>query len=135
MLNGDEFLDSVKDEINHLVVELNQTSERNIGIIEERISRLQKLVEVADRKIVLLGKESEKVKLGSEVYDNLRRAAPMAPAYAKAPDAPAPATDDGRTGEVLELSRQGFDKKLIAARTGTSLGEVELIISLAQGKE
>ena len=73
ILDGGEFIDSIKDEINHLVVELNQTAERNIGIIEARINRLQKLVDSADRKIALLGKEREKVKLGREVYDRLKK--------------------------------------------------------------
>ena len=45
IFDGEEVLDTIRDEINRLVVELNQTSDRNIGIIEERIGRLKKLVD------------------------------------------------------------------------------------------
>ncbi len=40
----------------------------------------------------------------------------------------------GGAAEVLELYRQGFEPKIIAAKTGSSLGEIELIISLAGGR-
>ena len=176
LLSGGEALDAIKDEINRLVVELNQTSDRNIGIIEERINRLRKLVDEADRKIILLGKESEKVRLGTDVYDKLKKskslvsggearersraadseravedetvpaAANVAPlraphaASAAAQPAPgmAPREFDPRkpatpAEEVLALHRQGFDPKIIAAKTGSPLGEIELIISLSDG--
>ncbi len=148
ILDGGEFIDSIKDEINHLVVELNQTAERNIGIIEARINRLQKLVDSADRKIALLGKEREKVKLGREVYDRLKKSAPLvatsdspstetavSPVPKEAADAALPEPGRSSADEVLDLHRQGFDTRLIASRTGSTLGEVELIISLAHGKE
>jgi hypothetical protein len=35
--------------------------------------------------------------------------------------------------QVLALHRQGFEPKIIAAKTGSTLGEIELIISLADG--
>ncbi len=144
-LEGSELIDMIKDEVNHLVVELNQTAERNIGIIEERIVRLQKLVGDADRKIMLLGKESEKVKFGAEIYDRLKKAAPIMrpvgqpeipsigdPDRASDPDvAEVPVVERTASEEVLVLHRQGFDSRIIAARTGSTIGEIELIVSLS----
>ena len=156
LLSGGEALDAIKDEINRLVVELNQTSDRNIGIIEERINRLQELIREADRKIMLLGKESEKVRLGTDVYAKLKKSKPLVseertratdhqtelepvrvaegtPAPLTVPaeeEQPKPATP---AEEVLALHRQGFDPKIIAAKTDFPLGEIELIISLANG--
>ena len=171
LLNGSEFLDTIRDEVNHLVVDLNQNADRNIGILEERISRLQKLIGDADKKILLLGKEREKMNISVDVYDRLKRSAPLVPVSSVetpaldtpnsvAPDAAAPTavtpnantpnTDMPALGgevpdtaevaestaaeEVLELYHRGFDPKLIAARTGSALGEVELIISLENGR-
>ena len=137
VLDGRELIDTIKDEVNHLVVELNQTTERNIGIIEERITRLQKLVREADRKIMLLGKESEKVKFGAEVYDRLKKAAPFVhvvdPTEEDEPESLVETSSSERSSaeEVLELHRQGFDSRIVAARTGLTVGEVELIISLS----
>jgi hypothetical protein len=175
LLSGGEALNAIQDEINRLVVELNQTSDRNIGIIEERLNRLRKLVDEADRKIMLLGKESEKVRLGTDVYDKLKKskslvsedqtretspkanpkatgdfvpagaddavpaaAIPAPSAAAKA--APITATSETEQqkpatpgDEVIALHRQGFDPKIIAAKTGSPLGEIELIISLSGG--
>ena len=172
LLSGGEALDAIKEEINRLVVELNQTSDRNIGIIEERLNRLRKLVDEADRKIMLLGKESEKVRLGTDVYDKLKKSKSLVSdgqsreanlkaetvgesvsvaanealiAPARTPSAASrvasraapykaelqkPATT---ADKVLALHKQGFDPKIISAKTGSPLGEIELIISLADG--
>ncbi len=171
LLNGGEALDAIKEEINHLIVELNQTADRNIGIIEERINKLQELVRDADKKIMLLGKESEKLRLGTDVYDKLKkskslisegasreadlkaglegtreskgetvtvtakkisnmRPRPAPSAVQRETERPKPVT---LADEVLALHRQGLDTKIIAAKTGSPLGEIELIISLAEG--
>jgi len=164
LLDGGEALDAIRDEINHLIVELNQTSDRNIGIIEERIGRLKTLVDEADRKITLLARESEKVRLGADVYERLKKSKSLVAGVPRntgtADDRSsqtvglAAGTTDlhiadtqeseamreaekhpGKTtAEVLELHRQGFEPKLIAAKTGSTLGEIELIISLAGGR-
>jgi len=157
LLGGEEALDAIRDEINRLIVELNQTSDRNIGIIEERIGRLKRLVDEADRKITLLAKESEKVRIGSDVYDRLKKSKSLVsgevPQEKREPrDASKESVDlsarvaaggtieksgmpgtGTATSQVLELYRQGFEPKFIAAKTGSTLGEIELIISLAGG--
>ena len=167
LLSGGEALDEIKDEINRLVVELNQTSDRNIGIIEERIQRLRDLINEADKKIMLLGKESEKVRIGTDVYAKLKKSKSLVPDHQSAPPSGAAAVDspvenrpqlsearedavefvkskvidEVSVGEaesspaerVLALYRQGFDPKIIASKTGSPLGEIELIISLSDG--
>jgi hypothetical protein len=158
ILDGGDAVDAIRDEINRLIVELNQTSDRNIGIIEERIGRLKRLVDEADRKITLLSKESEKVRIGYDVYDRLKKSKSLVKEGSEQntePESNAPkesaalsesvaalgtanktgTTDGGNaTAQVLELYRQGFEPKFIAAKTGSTLGEIELIISLAGGR-
>ena len=169
-LSTEEIVDRLRSEVNGLVVELNQTSERNIGIIEERIQRLQSLVSRADRRIQMLNRETEKNEISAELYEKLKKNAsskqppsvidendesepPQQKIHTDAGvgDLEAPTRSSGQDGldsveglatesldpepadtieAVMELHRQGFEPKLIASKLRTSLGEVELIISL-----
>ncbi|MBN2652322.1 MAG: hypothetical protein JXR63_08065 [Spirochaetales bacterium] len=58
------FLKKVKGEIADIITELNQTTERNVSIIEFKINALNKLVNDADSRIKLLDKKikDDKVK-------------------------------------------------------------------------
>jgi len=61
----------LRDEVSRLVVELNQTTERNIALIEDRIGTLNELLNAADRKMGLLHREIEKHDVGAHVYSRL----------------------------------------------------------------
>ena len=137
-LSGDRVLNDLRDEVNHLVVDLNGTTERNLGLVEERISKLQDLIRDADKKIMLLSRESEKHRLGTEVYDRLKRTVPLVSKLQeqKTIDKTTEQALEKSAAElVIDLHRKGFDPKLIASKTGSSLGEVELIISLDDQKK
>ena len=138
-LSGDRLLNDLRDEVNHLVVELNGTTERNLGLFEERVAKLQDLIRDADKKILVLSREGEKHKLGTDVYDKLKRAVPLV-AKPREPiissnEASVAQPEKSEANIVLDLYRKGFDPKLIASKTGSSLGEVELIISLEDQKK
>jgi len=81
----------LRDEVSRLVVELNQTTERNVALLEDRISGLSELLGAADRKMALLAREIEKHDVGAKVYSRLApvQASGQAPAQAPAPE-PAP---------------------------------------------
>jgi hypothetical protein len=148
----------LRDEVSRLVVELNQTTERNVALLEDRISGLSDLLGAADRKIALLAREIEKHDVGAKVYSRLapgqaaadspgshlsvelsegKRA--QSPAEEPSPKEPSPkapsvretaASRQDMRQRVVMLSRSGFSPHLIATRVGIPLGEVELIISL-----
>ncbi len=125
----------LRDEVSRLVVELNQTTDRNIALVEDGIARLNELLARADKKIGLLRRESEKRDMGVQVYSRLaegREAAGQGATAAMPEPASAEAAD--AHGRVLQLARGGFAPSLIAARVGIPLGEVELIISLERRK-
>ena len=61
----------VREEIDRLVVELNQTADRNIALIEDRIASLNDLAAVADKRIGLLRREIEKHDVGAQLYTRL----------------------------------------------------------------
>lgn len=59
-LAANKLLQEVRSEVELMVLELNQVTDRNVGLLEERISRLSKLLGEADRKIVTLSKEGDR---------------------------------------------------------------------------
>ena len=67
----------IRDEMSRLVVELNQTTDRNIALIEDRMASLNELLSAADKKIGLLHREIEKHDVGTQVYSRLAEGRPM----------------------------------------------------------
>ncbi len=68
-------LQEVAREVNSIIVELNQTTDRNIGLIEERIETLKGLLEKVDKRLALMRREWEQYDSTTQVYTNLRQAA------------------------------------------------------------
>jgi hypothetical protein len=144
----------LREEVSRLVVELNQTAERNVALLEDRISGLSDLIAAADRKIALLQREIEKHDVGVKVYSRIAESTANSSATSRSSprlsvelsekkelsDREAQKPPDQGTvlasqrqearQRVVMLSRSGFAAPLIAARVGMPLGEVELIISL-----
>jgi len=126
-LSSPELLEKVRREIGGMITELNMTTERNIGLIEERLSVLKETLDRADKRILLMKREAEKHEVGAQVYDRIRR-------NREQPDDEAPPREEGRKPvsyqEVVDLHGKGISPGVIAARLGATVGEVELIISL-----
>ncbi len=152
----------IREEVSRLLVELNQTTDRNIAVMEDKIASLNETLSSADKKIGLLQREIEKHDVGSQIYSRLAERRPQRPPEAipaeavEPPEpepAPAPRGVTPRAEQapaaplavelsekpdlherVMMLHRSGFAPSLIASRVGVPLGEVELIISLEQRK-
>jgi hypothetical protein len=105
----------IREEVSRLLVELNQTTDRNVAVMEDKISSLNEALSTADKKIGLLHREIEKHDVGSQIYSRLAegrvrteaaelpRAEPPRKAEPRreAPRAPA---DSGQTGEVQKVA-------------------------------
>ncbi|MCX7032013.1 MAG: hypothetical protein NTU62_18090 [Spirochaetes bacterium] len=90
------------EEVGRLVVELNQATERNVVLLEDRVSALNDLMAAADKKIGVLRREIERHEAGTRVYGQL--ATPSARAAAAA----AVASDAGSGAErAAAVSAQG----------------------------
>jgi len=138
--------DYIHCDLNQMIVELNQTTERNIALIEERINALSSILTTADKRIAMLSERAERPmkhrpKRSAETdtsagYLDLGKSAAQATtlrstAAKKAEDSSAAKTPD--PDRVVQLHEQGIEPTLIATRLGTTVGEVELIISLRAG--
>jgi hypothetical protein len=105
----------IRDEVSRLVVELNQTTDRNIALVEDRIASLNEQLSVADKKIGLLRREIEKHDVGAQVYNRLgetrsRPPAPLPPLSVELSEKPASEeAPDWRAGE--QERQQGADSR------------------------
>ena len=59
-MRSNELLAQIELEVDKIVTELNLTTDRNITLIEDRIETLNALIDMSDKKIVLLNREVEK---------------------------------------------------------------------------
>jgi type IV secretory pathway VirJ component len=75
----------IREEVSRLLVELNQTTDRNIALIEDRIAILNDQLGAADKKIGLLRRESEKHDVGTQVYSRLAEAKARTAAHVARP--------------------------------------------------
>ncbi len=134
-LSPDELTRRLQEELQSIMVELNRITEQNIGLMEEKISELQELLSQADKKISLLKREAHKHEVGKAVYTQLRKSSrDTGDAEAGRGAARARGAERGIQEDVLKLHHEGFSAAVIATHLGTTIGEVELIISLEEGK-
>ncbi|MBN2439825.1 MAG: hypothetical protein JXJ04_00710 [Spirochaetales bacterium] len=123
-VNPKALIDEIRVEVDRIILQLNNTTERNINIIEDKINELSDLMDKADKKIALLRRESEKYSM-SKNYSNIltqnKKDTEKSPEIKKEVDV---------KDQVLKLYREGFSTSVIANHMNLPIGEVELIISL-----
>ena len=140
-LRSNETLQVVREEISGLIVELNQTTNRNVEIIEERIERLKEITQRADKRIGLLTKEIGKKEKETEVYTSLKPQAGRPPGgdEQRPRENEEPVSGEPRGGEstrerVLALYNNGISPDVICKELDITLAEVELVISLNRNR-
>ena len=133
-------LEEIKREAGAIITELNATTERNIELLEERIQRISELVATADRRIGTLRKENSIDQSVRQTYTHLGDRRSHRPADATNGDPTVePAAQAERSEQptvdirtrVRNLHYSGMSSSQIASTVGKTVGEVELIISLA----
>ncbi len=136
-LQTENILKDIRTEVDQMIVDLNETTDRNVGVVEEQLSRLSARIAEADRRIVVLKKENERNRTADTVYTQLRpasRPSPPQPVKQQEKKADPPPEKKSTREQVLELYRSGFEAKEIASKLKKTLGEVELIISLGTNR-
>ncbi len=156
VVSGEEWIRKIRDEIDQLVLEMNQTAERNVALLENRVKALQDLLQEADRKLKVLRNESDKNDISRQLYTHLKKQAPIQSAEASEGEttvelsprdpeggtlsAPAASREQEETrqapllkDQVMELYGQGFSAEIISQKLGASISEVDLIVNLSTG--
>lgn len=188
-LGLESLLESVRKEVRALDIELNETADRNVSLLEDRMKSLRELLDEADRRMGVVKRELGRREAEREVYSQLGRKAHRQPQASPAPKgeeapelfaepkagpaqtaaaaplppepSPPPAGEEpiklslgrpqrplpevsraaesvippkSRREEALELYRQGFSADIIAVRLGATVAEIELLVSLEEGR-
>lgn len=146
-VSSEEWISRIRDEIDELVLEMNQTAERNVALLEDRIKALETLLENADKKMLLMQKESEKSDLSRQVYSHLKKSTilpveeePPAQQYPHSQGLQLSLEEEEKKhvqekpismkDSVMSLYGQGFSADIISQKLQASIAEVDLIISL-----
>ena len=119
-----------RKELEGILVELNHATERNVALVEDRILQLKKSLEAVDKRLAVLHRETEKK--FPATYHSVLQKQEVSLSEAEFKDEQ---RREFSKAEVLDLYNKGISPSLIAARLGTTVGEVELIISLQDRKE
>lgn len=106
LFTTDDIIESAKNECNKIVIDLNRNADRNITVLNEKISSLQSLIKEADRKIKLL-MEFEK------------KGAGLAELQSKISSSRTPR----RTDAVVKKAADAYGKKTVASNRTISLTE------------
>ncbi|RKX91406.1 MAG: hypothetical protein DRP59_07845 [Spirochaetes bacterium] len=122
-------LDEIREDVEGLIVEINQITDRNVSIIEDKIKQLNQLLQGADKRITLLKREGDNNPIEMPRYNDLKKSSIKEIEHVRSEQ------KISKKEQVLGLHRNGFSPGIIASKTGISIGEVELIISLSSGKE
>lgn len=78
-LELDGLLDSLRKEVRALTIELNETADRNISLVEDRILDLRSLLEESDRRLEVVQRELSRKDQEAEVYSRLGKPRPSEP--------------------------------------------------------
>ena len=89
-LELDSLLLNIRKEVGILTTELNQTTDRNISLVEDRMEALRSLLDEADRRMGVIRKEVETKAMEREVYSSLGRPRPAPPNNAPRSQPPLP---------------------------------------------
>ncbi|MEW5814189.1 MAG: hypothetical protein AB1798_02175 [Spirochaetota bacterium] len=126
-LKSSVMLDQIREEVNQMIIELNQTTSRNIGLIEEKLKQLSELLSKTDKSIIILNRELDKNEMRTSVYERLKPKGRPIEERAEGLFKPVSVQD-----RVIQLYREGISSNIIASRLNTTVGEVELIIALKE---
>ena len=138
-LDPSAVLGEIRSEVDGLIVELNETTERNVAILEDRIADLARAVEQADSRIGVLRKERERREESLEAYRALGahglRMHGGGEQVREAADASSVEDQRQAREQVMRLHRSGVSVAAIARKVDMPPGEVELVISLGEHEE
>ena len=117
--------------VKEMLQDLNRVANRNITLMEEKIEEVRKILDVADKRILLIKNHSQKEDAAEKLEERLRKAQPLLEFPGKTETGEGEEKElSASGGDIMDLYRKGISPELIAKQLDVPVGEVELIISL-----
>jgi hypothetical protein len=131
-VEAERLLDKLRDDaeriVRELIQDLNRITDRNITLVESKVEELRKILDTADKRILLMKKEVKKEEAADRVYADLKQ-------KTSRPSPPGGANEEEREfPEVFDLYRRGISPDIIANTLNLPASEVQLMIAL-QGRK
>jgi hypothetical protein len=145
---AEAILAEIREEVNRLLLRIDEITENDITLIEDREKSLKALIEETDKRLKVYARELERRENSARALAAMAPEAvhetyagpgpavetePQASRFVRAekqiPPEPKPVGE-----QIRELARQGFSSSVIASRLTISITEVELALDLMERK-
>jgi hypothetical protein len=70
-MKPDQLIEQLREEVNGVIAELNQATDRNVTVVEDRLDALQKTIAKADRAVKVLQREAERREESTWRYNDI----------------------------------------------------------------
>ena len=107
-------LDEIKHEVGAIITELNQTTERNVELLEDRIETLERLIAQADKRLGALRRDLSARQSEEVTYSrlgNVRRRDTAGASPTGGPEAVRGAESEGSPGDTGDDPTTGKDRR------------------------
>ena len=155
----ERILAEFRDEVSHLIADIDAATDRDIALVEDRIKTLKSLLEDTDKRILAYKKEINRRSVEEQAYAELGRrqgrstiqvdttSEQKEDVIPTVPEEPIPKPRFIRTerdlkpkassfsDQVLELYEAGFSPELIASKLKVTVAEVDLAINVSGKKK
>ena len=132
----DGIIKDVREEVNTLLQRIDEITDKDISLIEDREKDLKSLLEETDRRLAALNRELVRRENAEMAYRKLGNSPiiekpKLPPQETITPQAPE-AVNLSQEDQLRELARSGFSPQIIASRLGISISEAELAVALQE---
>ena len=141
-------LSEFEEEVNNILKSINEITERDITLIEEREKELKNLLNEIDKRLSVYIREMESREAAERSYEALGKKRHLIKEIVQEAESPAaedtedivspppPFEEPPPVGEhIRSLARAGISAPLIASRLGISISEVEFATALLERRE
>jgi len=152
---AEELLAEYRDEVYRLIADIDNATDRDSRLVEDRIKNLKALLDDTDKRIAVYLRELDRSRTGEALYASLGRGiraalnTPQATATMSAPEKQPTAVETPQApsaetvpkapskrqirDQIAGLAGQGLSPAEIASRLNLSLSEVDLALNLPGG--
>jgi hypothetical protein len=152
-VSQEESMSAARDEVNRIILRIEEVTDKDISLIEDREKTLKALLEEADKRLKAYSRELKKDRNAQKTYQELGNSLRNSlssgsgnrpPVFSPSGEQVAAHPPSGQMDEkaapgnmneqIRNLALAGFSPPVIASRLGISISEVELAMALLERK-